>query len=73
MPHDAEPARLLPGEALASDLIDDAEMWATVYEELYGFLRRSPRGCRNSTLERFRERRDYWRRRRAELGDTEPA
>jgi hypothetical protein len=57
---------LLPGEMADSDLADDAEHWAAVYEELTGFLvQLDPT---DDAVERYRRRLEYWRCRRDELG-----
>lgn len=56
---------LLPGEARRSDLLEDAEHWAAVYEELTGFL--LTHGGRRDTTGRFCSRLEYWRHRRDEL------
>jgi hypothetical protein len=60
---------LLPGEILHSELRDDAEHWASVYEELIAFLIRFDHA--GGTLERYRRRLRYWRSRRDELADGE--
>jgi len=56
---------LLPGEAPDSDVLDDAEHWSAVYDELIGFLRRVH--LDGSAIERFERRRDHWRGRRDQL------
>jgi hypothetical protein len=58
--------RLLAGEMLRSDSLQDAEHWAAVYEELTGFLLQVDLDV-TETLRRFRCRLEYWRRRRDEL------
>jgi hypothetical protein len=60
---------LLPGEVLHSDRRDDAEHWGAVYEELIAFLVRFDHP--GETLERYRRRLHYWRRRGDELADHE--
>lgn len=57
---------LLPGEAMRSDVLEDAEHWAAVYEELTAFLR-STRCRMPETMGRFQSRLEYWRHRRDEL------
>jgi hypothetical protein len=42
---------LLPGEARDSDVLDDAEHWSAVYDELIAFLRRVR--LDGSAIERF--------------------
>lgn len=63
---EAAEAPLLPGETSDSGLPDDAVHWATVYEELIGFLVHldPPEG----TFERYQRRLEYWRCRRDEAG-----
>jgi hypothetical protein len=56
---------LLPGEARDSDVLDDAEHWSAVYDELIAFLRRVR--LDGSAIERFERRRDHWRSRRDQL------
>lgn len=63
---------LLPGEASQSDLLDDAQHWAAVYQELTEFLDRVRLG-RPETAARYRRRLDYWRHRQAELETRSPA
>lgn len=65
-----EAVRLLPGESADSDVLEDAEVWAGVYDELYGFLCRCT-ACPDVALEHFRHRRDHWSRRRGELGQLD--
>jgi hypothetical protein len=57
---------LLPGEAADSELPDDAEHWAAVYEELTGFLVQVDPPA--DAVERYRRRLEHWRCRRDELG-----
>jgi hypothetical protein len=56
---------LLPGELSDSEHRDDAEHWVAVYQELIGFLvgYETP----TSTVERFRWRLTFWRRRSEQL------
>lgn len=65
---EGEGISLLPAEPLNSEVLDDAVHWAAVYRELAGFLldeasAEVPRAAKN----RFRRRRDFWRRRMQEL------
>jgi hypothetical protein len=62
----AAAAALLPGETAQSDVLEDAEHWAAVYQELAAFLDRMHLG-RRQTTERFHRRLDYWRLRQDEL------
>lgn len=57
---------LLPGESRQSDLLEDAEHWAAVYEELTHFLDRL-RVRDPQTMGRLCTRLEYWRHRRDEL------
>lgn len=66
----SEPDALLPGEVRESELPDDAEHWAAVYEELTRFLLESDLDAH--MVERYRLRLDYWRRRRDELAGRGP-
>jgi hypothetical protein len=63
---------LLPGETAQSDVLEDAEHWAAVYQELAAFLDGSALG-RPEATERFRRRLDYWRHRQDELISGRPA
>lgn len=58
---------LLPGEARWSDMLEDAEHWVAVYEELTRFLL-TTRFSDSDTVDRFRTRLEYWRHRSRELG-----
>lgn len=57
---------LLPGEAQGTDLLEDAEHWAAVYEELTHFLL-SIRAAEPDRIGHFCARLEYWRHRRDEL------
>ena len=57
---------LLPGEDRQSDMLDDADHWVAVYEELLSFLV-DVRECDCDKIGTFRSRLDYWRQRRDEL------
>jgi hypothetical protein len=62
----AAAAPLLPGETAQSDVLEDADHWAAVYQELTVFLDRTHLGRRRTT-ESFHRRLDYWRLRQDEL------
>ena len=64
----AEEGPLLPGEMFDSDLADDAEHWAMVYEELTRFLVQIEQS--DEAVERFRRRLEYWRCRRDQLDES---
>lgn len=57
---------LLPGEAQWSELLEDAEHWTAVYEELTRFLL-DTHPANSSMMGSFRLRLAYWRHRRDEL------
>jgi hypothetical protein len=67
----AADSALLPGELADSDMAEDAEHWAAVYEELTGFLLEV--GPPDETLERYRRRLAHWRCRRSELAGAREA
>jgi hypothetical protein len=56
---------VLPGELPDSDVREDAEHWAAVYEELIGFLLGSH--ARAGTLARYHRRLTFWRQRLDQL------
>jgi len=66
---DSAPMRLLPGEIADTDDLEDARVWAAVYDELWAFLGRKA-GDRDGEFERFRQRLEHWQRRCGELSRT---
>jgi hypothetical protein len=61
---------LLPGEEPQSDLLEDAQHWAAVYEELTRFVTGLRLGTSDAAW-RFQRRLDYWRRCRDELSGAD--
>lgn len=58
--------RLLPGELPLSEVLEDAEHWVAVYEELTGFLLTTDHAGADA-IAHFRSRLEYWLRRKDEL------
>jgi len=64
----ADSPQLLPGEEPTSQMSEDAELWVAVYSELLDFLGGHPEAeAFWRTIERYRGRLSFWRRRLDEL------
>jgi hypothetical protein len=59
----------LPGENPNSPLLDDAEHWVLVYEQLHTLLEETGVPVSSEHQARYRRRLEYWRGRQMELAD----